>query len=101
MEVAVGEQLLADALLVAVAGDAAVGQHDGAAAIDDEVLVEISAVVDAIFNEIALLVLEPFGGPPAFCVDVQCHLDDLVGSQETIVDSLLQREGVERVANIL
>ena len=32
VEVAVGEELLADALLVAVAGDAAVGQHDGAAA---------------------------------------------------------------------
>ena len=32
VEVAVGEELFADALLVAVSGDAAVGQHDGAAA---------------------------------------------------------------------
>ena len=32
VEVAVGEEFFADALLVAVAGDAAIGQDDGAAA---------------------------------------------------------------------
>ena len=32
VEVAIGKELFADALLVAVAGDAAIGQHDGAAA---------------------------------------------------------------------
>ena len=71
-----------------------------AAFLDDEVLVEVGAVVDAVFDELAVLVLETLWRSPAFGVNVERDLDDFVGREETVVDALLERVGVERVAEI-
>ena len=68
---------------------------------DHEVFVEIGAVVDAVFDFLAVLVLETLWRAPTLGIDVQCDLDDLVGSEEAVVDALLQGVGVERIAEIL
>ena len=71
-----------------------------AAFFHDEMLVEVGAVVEAIFDEFAILVLKSFGRSPSFGVDVQCDLDDFVGREEAVIDALLERVGVKRVAEI-
>ena len=51
-----------------------------AALFDHEVFVEIGAVVDAVFDFFAVLVLKAFRWSPAFGVDVEGDFDHLVGA---------------------
>ena len=54
-----------------------------------------SSISFAVAVDFALL------GPVAFHVDVDVDLDDLVRREEAVVDALLQRVGVDRLAEVV
>ena len=53
-----------------------------------KVLIEVGAVVNAVFDQIPVLILESFRRAPALRIDVQSDLNDLVGREEAVVDTL-------------
>ena len=63
---------------------------DLAALLDDDVPIEVGAVVEAVFNDFAFLVLESLRRTPAFCVNVERDFDDFVGCEETVIYTLLE-----------
>ena len=63
--------------------------------------VEVFLVVHAVLDLLAVLVGLPALGPPAFDVHVDMRLDDFVGSKEAVVDALLERVGVDRLAEVM
>ena len=71
----------------------AVVEHEGA--------VEILRVVDAVLDLVAVAVELALLGPVALHVAVDMDLDDLVGREEAVADALLQRVGVNRLAEIV
>jgi hypothetical protein len=75
-------------------------RDDLAAFFVDDVAVEVGAVVEPVFDDVAVLVLEVLARPPAFGVGGERDLDDLVGSEKSVVDALLERIDVEGVAEI-
>ena len=62
--------------------------------------VEILGVVDAVLDLLAFAVELALLGPVALHVAVDMDLDHLVGREEAVADALLQRVGVNRVAEI-
>ena len=71
------------------------------ALVDDEVPVEILLVVDAVFDLVAVRVGLSLGRAVAFDVHVEMDLHHLVRRQEAVADALLQRVGVDRLAEVV
>ena len=71
------------------------------AVIDDERAVEILGVVDAVFDLLPSRSSLPLLGPVAFDVHVDVDLDHLVGGKEAVANALLERVGVNRLAEIM
>ena len=71
------------------------------AVVDDEGAVEVLRVVDAVLDLVAVAVrLAPLG-TVALDVHIDVDLDDLVRSEEAVLNALLQRVGVNRLAEIM
>ena len=68
---------------------------------DNQIAVKIGAVVDAIFDGLAVLILEIFRRTPPFGVNVERDLDDFVRCEKAVLNTLLERIGIERIAEIL
>ena len=68
--------------------------------IEDEEAIHILLVVFAVFNFLAEVIGHSCGGTPAEEVFVEVIADDLVGSEEAIFDALLERVGVNGVAEV-
>jgi hypothetical protein len=64
-------------------------RHELAAFFHHQSLVEIGAVVNSVFNGLALFVEEASRWTPAFGVYIERDLDDLIGGEEAVVDALL------------
>ena len=60
-----------------------------------------SCVVVAVLDHLAVLVGLALLRPPAVKVLVEVDADDLVGREEAVGDALLERVGVDRVAEVL
>ena len=73
--------------------------HLAYAVFDNDVVVVVGVVVDAVFYEVAEDVALPFRGSP-LVADVRGDIDDLEGREEAVVDAFLQAVGVERLAEI-
>ena len=68
---------------------------------EDQVPVEVRFVVLAVFDQLAVLVRLAFFRAPTFQVFVDADADHFVRGQETIGDALLERVGVDRIAEVL
>ena len=71
------------------------------AVVDDEGAVEILLVVDAVLDLVAVAVELAFFGTVALDIQVDVDLDDLVGGEEAVLDALLERVGVDRLAEVM
>ena len=71
------------------------------ALVDHKVAVKILLVVDAVFDFVAISVSLALFGTVAFHIHIDMHLDDLVGCKEAVMDTLLERVGVNRCAEIM
>ena len=71
------------------------------AVVEHQRAVEILGVVDAVLDLVALAVELALLRAVAFHVAVDVDLDDLVGREEAVADALLQRIGVNRLAEIV
>ena len=71
------------------------------AVVDDERAVEILLVVDAVLDLVAVAVESALLRPVAFDVEVDMDLDDLVRREEAVLDALLERVGVNRLAEVV
>ena len=71
------------------------------AVVDHQRAVEILGVVDAVFDLLAVAVELALLRPVAFHVAVDMDLDHLVGREEAVVDALLERVGVDRLAEVV
>src|SRR5262249_61318851 len=71
------------------------------ALVNDQVTVKIFLVVETVFDLVALLVGFARTGAVALHIHIQMHLDDLVRSQETVADALLERIGVHWRAKVV
>ena len=71
------------------------------AVVDDQRAVEILLVVDAVLDLVAVAVEFARLGPVALHVDVDMDFDDLVGREEAVLDALLERVGVDRLAEVV
>ena len=71
------------------------------ALVDDQIAVEVLLVVDAVFDLLAVFVGLSLGRAVAFHVHVEMDFDHLVGSEEAVADALLQRVGVDRLAEVV
>ena len=69
--------------------------------VDHERAVEILLVVDAVLDLHTVAVEFARLGPVALHVDVDMDLDDLVGREESFLDALLERVGVDRLAEVV
>ena len=71
------------------------------AVVDDQGAVEVLLVVDAVFDLVAVAVGLPLFWAVALDVHVDVDLDDLVGRKEAVLDALLERVGVNRLAEVV
>ena len=71
------------------------------AVVDDERAVKVLGVVDAILDLISVPVHVAPLRPVAVDIDIDMDLDDFVGSEETVLDALPQRVGVNRRPEIM
>ena len=71
------------------------------AVVDDEGAVEVLLVVDAVLDLVAVAVHLALLGAVALDVDVDVDLDHLVGREEAVLDALLERVGVDRLAEVV
>ena len=71
------------------------------AVVEDQRAVEILLVVDAVLDLVALAVEFALLRPIALHVAVDMDLDHLVGREEAVADALLQRVGVDRLAEVV
>ena len=81
-----------------------VGQRLGnqlGALIDDQGSVKILLVIDAIRDLVALLIELPLGRPPALQIHIHINPHHLVGGQKAILDALLERIAVDRLAEVV
>ena len=69
--------------------------------VDDERAVEVLLVVDSVLDLLALAIDLARLRPVALDVAVDVDLDDLVRREEAVVDALLQRVGVDRLAEVV
>ena len=93
-----------DGLGEAVGGLEKLGDLGGdelGALFEDQAPVEVRLVVLAVLDELAVLVRLALLRAPTFQVLVDADADDLVRGEEPVVDALLQRVGVDRVAEVL
>ena len=63
--------------------------------------VEVLLVVDPVLDLVAVAVDFPRLGPVALDVTVDVDLDHFVGREEAVLDALLQRVGVDRLAEVM
>ena len=82
-----------------VLGD--LGRHGFVALFQHQLAVHVGAGVDAVFNQVAVLVRHARRGAPAEGVFVQVHADDLVRCQVAVLNALLEAVGVEGRAKIV
>lgn len=75
------------------------GNHRGAP-FKDEVPVKVAVVVFPVLDELAELVPLAGFGPPAVEVLVEADANDFVGGEKPVGDALLQRVGVNRLAEV-
>ena len=75
-------------------------RHLSDAVFDDDVIIVVLIVVDAVFDEVAEDVALAFGGSPLIA-DVGRDVDDLEGSEETIVNAFFQAVGVDGFTEIV
>ena len=71
------------------------------AVVDHQGAVEILLVVDAVLDLVAVAVDLARFRPVALDVEVDVDLDDLVGRKEAVLDALLERVGVDRLAEVV
>ena len=71
------------------------------AVIDDERPIEVLLVVDPVRDLLAFAVGLPSGRTVAVDVDVDVDIDDLVRREEAVLDALLERVGVDRLAEVV
>jgi hypothetical protein len=71
------------------------------ALLQHEAAVEVALVVDAVLDQLAVLVGLPLLWAPALQVLVEVDAHDLVGREEAVVDALLERVGVDRLAEVV
>ena len=76
------------------------GDHFGAL-LQNQLAVEILLVVDAVFDQLTVLVGLPLAWAPALQVAIQVDAHDFVGCQEAVFDALLQGVGVNRFAEVV
>ena len=74
------------------------GGDDCGALCENEVLVEVTVVVFAVFDELPVFVGLPGIRPPAVEVFVEADADDFVGREEPVLDALSERVTEERLA---
>ena len=67
----------------------------------DHLTVEVLLLVDAVLYPLPLIVDGAGLGPPAVDVHVHLRADDLVGREEAVLDALLERVGVNRLAEVV
>ena len=92
-----------DGLGVAVGGLEVFGDlggHHFVALLQNQFAVHVGGVVDAVFDQVAVLVGHALRGPPAKGVFVQVHPHDFVGRQEAVFNTLLEAVGVNRLAKV-
>ena len=70
------------------------------ALVEDEHPVHVALVVDAVLDLLAEVVRHALGRTPAQQVLVEVDADDLVGREEAVLDALLERVGVDRIAEV-
>src|SRR5450631_2227139 len=75
--------------------------NDLGAFVDYKRTVEILCVVDAVLDHFPVAVDFALLRPVALDIDVNMNFDDLVGRQEAVLDSLLERIRVDGSAEIL
>ena len=67
----------------------------------DQVFIVVFEVVNAVFDAGAVLVLGVVLWAPAFEVDIEADAQDFVGREKTILDALLERIGIDGVAEVI
>ncbi|MDT4838060.1 hypothetical protein FQZ97_718060 [compost metagenome] len=68
--------------------------------LDHQVAVHVLEVVDAVLDQLAVLVEHALGRPPALQIFVEVDAHYLVGGEEAILDALLEGVAVNRLAEI-
>src|ERR1700757_3847433 len=74
--------------------------HALGALVQYEHAIHVALVVDAVLDLLAEVVLHTGWGAPALEVFIEVDTDYLVGRQKAIVDALLERVGVDRLAEV-
>ena len=85
-------------VLAQPSGDAA-GDHLGAS-LEDDVLVIVGRSVFPILDLIAVVVLLPLLRTPAHHVHIKSDADHLVRREESVLDSLFERIGIDRLPEV-
>ena len=67
----------------------------------DQVFIVVFEVVNAVFDAGAVLVLGVVLWAPAFEVDIEADAQDFVGREKAILDALLERIGIDGVAEVV
>ena len=68
--------------------------------IDNNVLVEIAAIINPVLYRPSFLVLESFRRSPSFRVNVERYPDNTIRREEAVVDALLQRITVNGIPEV-
>ena len=69
--------------------------------VDDQTAVKVLLVVNTVFDLVAVLVRLAFFRTVAFHVHIQMNLHHLVGREESVMDALLQRVGIDGLAEVV
>ena len=77
------------------------GCHQLGPVVDDQGAIEVLGVVEAVFHLLAVAVGLARLRTVSFYVDVDVDLDHLIGSEEAVLDALLERVGVDRLAKVV
>src|SRR5690606_984950 len=77
------------------------GGDGGGALFEDEAAVVVEVVVFAVLDLVAVLVEFALLGTPAVEVFVEADADDFVGCEKPVLNALLERVGVDRIAEIV
>ncbi|MNF66855.1 hypothetical protein D3C84_486540 [compost metagenome] len=70
------------------------------ARLDDQGAVHVLEVVDAVFDQLAILIEHAFGWPPALQVFIEVDTHYFVGGEKAVFDALLQGVAVNRLTEV-
>ncbi|MNL10776.1 hypothetical protein D3C87_1315870 [compost metagenome] len=75
-------------------------RHQLGARLDHQGAVHILEVVDAVFDQLAILIEHAFGWPPALQVFIEVDTHHFVGGEKAVFDALLQGIAVNRFTEV-